>query len=62
MDTIAYRSLEVKINAVGKEHAIVAIAYMNLGIVEQCRGNIDAAIQYARQAVQTYEVHYLVYA
>jgi len=56
------RSLEVKIRAVGREHVIVAMAYMNLGTLEQCRKNTAKALEYSYQAREIHEVCRLMYS
>ncbi|XP_052798547.1 TPR repeat-containing protein DDB_G0287407-like isoform X1 [Mya arenaria] len=56
-EQLYFKSLDVKIKAVGRKHHIVAMAYMNLGTLESHRENSIKALEYNKQALEIYERH-----
>ncbi|WAR02757.1 Y7407-like protein, partial [Mya arenaria] len=54
-EQLYFKSLDVKIKAVGRKHHIVAMAYMNLGTLESHRENSIKALEYNKQALEIYE-------
>ena len=50
------RSLKVKINALGHDHSVVAVTYMNLGTLEMYRENSAKSLGYNREAADILEV------
>ncbi|KAK7104847.1 hypothetical protein V1264_019502 [Littorina saxatilis] len=49
------KSLEIKKNAVGEDHVVIATAYMNLGTLEMHRGRFDFAEKWTRKAIEVYK-------
>ena len=54
---IIFRSLKVKINALGHDHSVVAVTYMNLGTLEMYRENSAKSLEYNREAAEILEVN-----
>ncbi|XP_041377325.1 nephrocystin-3-like [Gigantopelta aegis] len=50
-------SLRVKANAVGWDHPIIAVNYMNLGTLEMVRKNWKAAEDYAKKCIEIYKIN-----
>ncbi|KAL5008182.1 hypothetical protein ScPMuIL_013763 [Solemya velum] len=46
------KSLEIKVNAVGQEHVIVAMAYLNLGTLEMYRSNWTKSEEYLEESIR----------
>ena len=55
--TSAYRSLEVKANAVGWDHNDVALAWVNMSTLELYRNNIELQGEYLQKALEIYQVN-----
>ncbi|XP_071080397.1 TPR repeat-containing protein DDB_G0287407-like [Haliotis cracherodii] len=53
------KSLELKINAVGSEHPIIATAYMNLGTLYMFRKNYLKVQQFTEKALHIYKINQL---
>ncbi|XP_076442527.1 uncharacterized protein LOC143281281 [Babylonia areolata] len=53
------KSLEIKANAVGWDHMVIATAFMNLGTLEMHRKNYAKAEQWTRKAISVYEANEL---
>ena len=47
----------MKENALGHDHSVVAVTYMNLGTLQMYRENSVKALEYAKEALCIYEVH-----
>lgn len=50
------RSLQIKANAVGWDHVVIATAFMNLGTLEMHRKNYAKAEEWTRKAIAVYQV------
>ena len=50
----------MKANAVGWDHPIIAINYMNLGTLEMFRKNWKASEDYAKKCIEIYKVSALL--
>ena len=54
--TFVSRSLKVKETALGHDHPVVAVTYMNLGTLEMYRDNVEKNLEYVSEAARIYEV------
>lgn len=50
--------MKVKINALGHDHSVVAVTYMNLGTLEMYRENSEKSLAYDKEASEILEVIY----
>lgn len=56
-EEVYMKSVQVKANAVGWDHPLIATAWMNLGTLEMHRSNYAMAEEYTRKAITIYEVN-----
>jgi len=55
MLVLLFRALEIQKRALGEFHIDVPISLINLGVVEQIRGNLDKSLEYYDDGINIYK-------